>query len=59
MQPLFEHRLEIAGFRTHALELEGDGPPLLLLHGFADSADTWRLALDRLGRRDRRALALD
>lgn len=59
MQPLFEHRLELAGFETRALELEGSGPPLLLLHGFADSADTWRPLLDRLGRADRRALALD
>lgn len=59
MQPLFEHRLELAGYRTRALELEGDGPPLLLLHGYADSADTWRLVLDRLARRNRRAVALD
>lgn len=59
MQPLFEHRLELAGYGTRALELEGDGPPLLLLHGYADSADTWRRTLDRLGRRDRRAIALD
>ena len=59
MQPLFEYPLELAGCRTRALELEGEGPPLLLLHGFADSADTWRLLLDRLGRRDMRALALD
>lgn len=59
MQPLFEHRLTLAGFDTRALELEGDGPPLLLLHGWADSADTWRVVLDRLGRRDRRALAVD
>lgn len=59
MQPLFEHRLELAGFETRALELEGSGPPLVLLHGFADSADTWRLLLDRLGRSDRRAVALD
>jgi pimeloyl-ACP methyl ester carboxylesterase len=59
MQPLFEHRLELAGFETRALELEGSGPPLLLLHGFADSADTWRILLDRLGRADRRAVALD
>ena len=35
MQPLFEHRLELAGYGTRALELEGDGPPLLLLHGYA------------------------
>ena len=59
MQPLFEHRLELAGFTTRALELEGEGPPVVLLHGFADSADTWRLVLDRLARADRRALALD
>ena len=59
MQPLFEHRLELAGYGTRALELEGDGPPLLLLHGYSDSADTWRLLLDRLGRADRRAVALD
>jgi len=59
VQPLFEYPLELAGYRTRALELEGDGPPLLLLHGYADSADTWRLLLDRLGRAGRRALAID
>ncbi len=59
MQPLFEHRLTLAGYETRALELEGDGPPLLLLHGYSDSADTWRLLLDRLGRVGRRAVALD
>ena len=58
-EPLFEHRLTLAGLETRALELEGNGPPLVLLHGFADSADTWRLVLDRLGRREQRALALD
>src|SRR5206468_3556900 len=40
-------------------ELEGEGPPLLLLHGWADSADTWRLLLERFGRDGRRAVALD
>jgi pimeloyl-ACP methyl ester carboxylesterase len=59
MQPLIEHRLEFAGFETRALELEGDGPPVVLLHGYADSADTWRLVLDRLARADRAALAVD
>ncbi|HEU4657228.1 MAG TPA: alpha/beta fold hydrolase [Capillimicrobium sp.] len=58
-EPLVEHRLELDGFATRALELEGDGPPLLLLHGYADSADTWRRLLDRLGARGRRALAVD
>jgi pimeloyl-ACP methyl ester carboxylesterase len=59
MQPLFEHRLRLAGYETRALELEGSGPPLVLFHGFADSADTWRLLLDRLGQSDRRAVAVD
>ena len=58
-EPLVEHRLELAGTSTRALELEGEGPPLLFLHGFADSADTWRSALDLLARRGRRALAVD
>lgn len=59
MQPLIEHRLELAGYQTRALEIEGEGPPVLLFHGFADSADTWRLLLDRLAHAGRRALALD
>lgn len=59
MQPLFEYRHELAGHTTRVLELEGDGPPFLLVHGYADSADTWRLTLDRLARAERRALALD
>ncbi len=59
MQPLVEHWPTLAGVETRALELEGQGPALLLLHGWADSADTWRLALDRLARQGRRALAVD
>ncbi len=59
MQPLFEHRLELAGYRTRVLELEGAGAPLVFLHGFSDSADTWRRVLALLGQRDRRAVAVD
>ncbi len=59
LQPLIEYRLDVGGISTRALELEGDGPALLLLHGFADSADTWRSVLDRLARHGRRALAVD
>lgn len=58
-QPLIEHRLTLADVDTRALELEGDGPPLLLLHGYADSADTWRSVLACLARSGRRALAVD
>ncbi len=59
VQPLFEHRIRHSGFETRVLELEGDGDPLVLLHGYADSADTWRPLLDRLARRGRAAVAVD
>lgn len=59
IQPLFEHRLSLAGYRTRVLELEGDGDPLVFFHGYADSADTWRQCLAVLGRRGRRAVAVD
>lgn len=58
-QPLFEHRLELAGHETRALELLGTGPPVLLVHGFMDSADTWRKTLASLAARGRAALAVD
>lgn len=48
-----------AGYATRVLELEGEGPALVLFHGYADSADTWRQTLDRLARAGRRAVAVD
>jgi pimeloyl-ACP methyl ester carboxylesterase len=54
-----ECRLELGGFPTRALELEGSGPSLILLHGWADSADTWRPLLALLARKGRHALAVD
>ena len=59
MQPLLEHRASFGGFETRVLELEGAGPPLVLLHGWADSADTWRLLLAQLAAAERRAVAVD
>lgn len=59
IQPLFEHRLTLAGYETRVLELEGDGVPIVMFHGYADSADTWRGTLDLLARSGRRAIAVD
>jgi pimeloyl-ACP methyl ester carboxylesterase len=59
IQPLFEHRQTLAGYETRVLELEGDGTPIVLFHGYADSADTWRQVLATLARHGRRAIAVD
>src|SRR4051812_18227387 len=58
-----ERRLELAGFETRALEVgpaaAGAETSIVLLHGWSDSADTWRALLDELARRGHRALAFD
>ncbi len=47
------------GCRTRLLEVEGAGPRLVLLHGYSDSADTWRGVLDELAAQGRSAVAVD
>src|SRR3954453_10164502 len=51
-----EQRLNLAGLTTRGLEVGAfgtpSGPPIVLLHGWSDSADTWRLLL-AAGRRAR------
>ncbi|WP_179466420.1 alpha/beta fold hydrolase [Mycolicibacterium vinylchloridicum] len=47
------------GVRTRILSVDGDGPPIVLLHGYADSADTWRAVLGQLDAVGRRAMAVD
>jgi pimeloyl-ACP methyl ester carboxylesterase len=59
VQAIIEHRLELSAHTTRALELDGDGPGIVLLHGWGDSADTWRPLLAELGTRGRRAIAVD
>jgi pimeloyl-ACP methyl ester carboxylesterase len=59
IEPLFEHRRTFAGYGTRVLELEGAGAPIVLFHGYADSADTWRQTLALLARSGRRAIAVD
>ena len=51
--------VRIAAWRTRALEVAGRGPVHVLLHGYADSADTWRGVLDGLAGAGRAAAALD
>ena len=59
MEAFFEHRMELAGHSTRALEIDGAGPGIVLLHGWGDSADVWRPLLGELAARDRRAIAVD
>jgi pimeloyl-ACP methyl ester carboxylesterase len=58
-----ERAVELAGFRTRLLQTAPSGgpggPPLLLLHGYSDSADTWRRVLALLADRGQRAAAID
>jgi pimeloyl-ACP methyl ester carboxylesterase len=57
---LIEERYErFAGYGTRVLRVAGAGPPLLFLHGFSDSADTWRPVLRLLAGRGRAGVAVD
>src|SRR3954465_12700631 len=50
----------LAGASTRVLEVDGgEGPALVLLHGFTASPDTGRPLLERLDRAGRRAVAMD
>jgi len=53
-----EEEVDLGRFRTRALSVAGEEPGLLLLHGWAESADSWRPALQALAGR-RRAVAVD
>ncbi|WP_181778806.1 alpha/beta fold hydrolase [Pseudonocardia pini] len=59
MTGLLTRQLVVGGVRTRSLETRGTGPTIVLLHGFSDSADTWRPLLAELGRRGRQAVAVD
>ncbi|HEX2412169.1 MAG TPA: alpha/beta fold hydrolase [Solirubrobacteraceae bacterium] len=59
MEPLHEHSMPLDGHRTRVLEVQGDGPGIVLLHGWGDSADTWRPLLAELASIGRRAIAVD
>jgi pimeloyl-ACP methyl ester carboxylesterase len=55
--PVPSRLIEIAGCETFVAE-GGEGPPVLLLHGFADTADCWRRVVPGLVRHHR-VVAID
>jgi pimeloyl-ACP methyl ester carboxylesterase len=56
---IVESRASYGGVGTRVLSVPGNGTPVLLLHGYGDSADTWRGVLTRLAKAQRRAVAVD
>jgi pimeloyl-ACP methyl ester carboxylesterase len=56
---ILEQRVRHAGIRSRQLVVEGGESAFLLLHGFSDSADTFRPVLARLGRQGATAVAVD
>ena len=59
MSQLTVGRPLLGGIRTRSLAIEGAGPAFLLLHGYSDSADTWRPLMRELAKRGRTAVAVD
>ena len=54
-----KHRLlDLNGTRIHAVE-EGEGPMVLLVHGFPESWYSWRHQLGALAKAGYRAVAID
>ncbi|MFH1981879.1 MAG: alpha/beta fold hydrolase [Pseudomonadota bacterium] len=49
----------VDGVRLHYEDYPGAGVPIVLLHGFASSTDTWREIVDRLQSAGHRVVALD
>jgi pimeloyl-ACP methyl ester carboxylesterase len=54
-----EREVAYAGVGTRELVLEGDGPRFVLLHGFADTLDTWRPLIAELAAAGSSAVAVD
>lgn len=52
-------RADYGGVGTRVLSVPGSGTPIVLLHGYADSAQTWRPVLTRLAAAGRHAIAVD
>lgn len=58
MSAMIEHLLNVDGTRIHAVE-QGEGPLVLLVHGFPELAYSWRHQLPALSAAGYRAVAID
>lgn len=56
---IVEKYASYGGVRSRILRVPGADPPYVLLHGFTDSADTWRELLEEFEAAGRAAVALD
>ena len=56
---LRSREVEVGAVATRAVSSDGDGVPVVLLHGWLDNADTWLAVLDRLSVGGRTAVAYD
>ncbi len=54
-----ERHAVYASYATRELFVAGGGPAIVLLHGFGDSADTWRSVMHRMEAAGRSAIAVD
>lgn len=54
-----EEGVHLGGIETRRLSVSGSGIPFLFIHGFADSADTWRWLLPEIAAAGRPAAAID
>lgn len=56
---IIEGRARYNGVNTRVLSVSGTGVPVVLLHGFIDSADTWRHVMAEFEAAGRAAIAVD
>ncbi|MGE4428635.1 MAG: alpha/beta fold hydrolase [Solirubrobacteraceae bacterium] len=54
-----QRRTSVFGYETRELSVDGRGPAMVLIHGYGDSADTWRPLMQRLAAAGRAAVAID